>query len=264
MNVAIYQGPGIALDVAANIDNLARQAERAAAVGADLLIAPEMILSGYNIGAAAIAERAETADGPSARALGEVARSNGIALLYGYPERDGESVYNAVQLLGRDGQAIANYRKTHLFSDIDKNAFSPGKQPDVIAELDGFRIGLLICYDVEFPENVRRLALAGADFIAVPTAVMVPYEFVATHLVPTRAFENGVFVAYANRCQQENGLQYIGLSCIVGPDGRDLARAADDETLIVAGLRRELLDEWRQINTYMADRIPGLYRPLVD
>ncbi len=264
MNVAIYQGPGIALDVAANIDKLARQAERAVAVGAELLIAPEMILSGYNIGAAAIADRAEAADGASAQALGEIARSNGIALLYGYPERDGERIYNSVQLLGRDGQSIANYRKTHLFREIDKNAFSPGEKPDVIAELDGWRIGLLICYDVEFPENVRRLALAGADFIAVPTAVMVPYEFVPTHMVPTRAVENGVFVAYANRCQQENGLEYIGLSCIVGPDGRDLARAADDETLIVAGLRRELLDEWRQLNTYLADRSPGLYRPLAE
>lgn len=264
MKVAISQVPGIALDAGANIEGLARQAETAAAAGAQLLIAPEMILSGYNIGANAVAARAESRDGASAATLGEIARRYGIALLYGYPERDGERVYNAIQLLDRDGRSLANYRKTHLFGDIDRDAFSPGDTPDVIVELDGWRIGLLICYDVEFPENVRRLALAGADLIAVPTAVMQPYDFVATHLVPTRAYENSVFVAYANRCHSENGLQYIGLSCIVGPDGGDLARAARDEALIVAELSRELLAEWRRINTYMADRKPAFYRPLTD
>lgn len=264
LGVAIYQWPGVAGDVGANIAELERQAAAAAAAGADLMIAPEMILSGYNIGADSIAERAEAVDGPSARALGEIARHNDIALLYGYPERDGDRVYNAVQLLDRGGRSVANYRKTHLFSDIDRNAFTPGDRPEVIVELGGWRIGLLICYDVEFPENVRRLALAGADFIAVPTAVMVPYDFVPTHMVPTRAFENGVFVAYANRCKVENGLEYIGLSCIAGPDGRDLARAARGEEMIVATLRREPLERWREINTYLVDRMPTLYRPLVD
>ena len=223
-----------------------------------------MILSGYNIGADAIAARAEPADGPSAQALGEIARTHGIGLVYGYPERADDRVYNAARFIGRDGRALANYRKTHLFSDIDRNAFSAGDRPEVIVEFDGWRIGLLICYDVEFPENTRRLMLAGADFIVVPTAVMEPYDFVATHMVPTRAFENGIFVAYANRCAVENGLSYIGLSCVAGPDGSDLARAARGEELIVAELKRDLLDRWRAINTYSADRSPRLYRPLAE
>lgn len=262
MKIALYQAPGIPLDVAANIETLARQARRAAQDEASLLIAPEMILSGYNIGAAAIAERAEPADGPSARAIAEIAQAHDIAILYGYPERDAGRIYNAVQLIDRVGRPAANYRKTHLFGDIDRDAFSPGEQATVVAEIDGWRIGLLICYDVEFPENVRRLALAGAEFIAVPTAVMVPYDFVASHMVPTRAYENGVFVAYANRCASENGLQYVGLSCVAGPDGSDLARALRDEALIFAELERELLTKWRGINTYMHDRNPDLYAAL--
>jgi predicted amidohydrolase len=167
-----------------------------------------------------------------------------------------------VQLIDADGVRLANYRKTHLFGDIDHDAFSPGTDETVIAELDGWRVGLLICYDVEFPENVRRLALAGADFVAVPTAVMPPYDFVATHMVPTRAFENGVFVAYANRCEVENGLEYIGLSCVCGPDGADLARAGRDEELIFAELDAGLIEQWRRVNTYFADRNPALYRSL--
>ena len=264
MKVAVYQGPGIPLDVAANIETLSVQAERAAHESARLLIAPEMILSGYNIGPQAISERAEASDGASAQAIADIARRHGIAILYGYPERAAGHIYNSVQLIERDGKRLANYRKTHLFGDIDRDAFSPGTEETVLADLDGWRIGFLICYDVEFPENVRRLALAGADFVAVPTAVMPPYDFVATHMVPTRAFENQVFVAYANRCASENGLDYIGQSCIVGPDGKDLARAERDETLIFAHLERDLLDRWRSVNTYLADRRPALYGPLTE
>lgn len=264
MKIAVYQGPGIPLDVPANIEILARQAERAAQQGARLLIAPEMILSGYNIGPEAIAERAETVDGASSRTIAGLAERYQIAILYGYPEREGSKIFNAVQLLDRDGTRLANYRKTHLFGDIDRNAFSPGTDAGAVFDLDGWRTGLLICYDVEFPENVRRLALAGADFVAVPTAVMQPYDFVSTHMVPTRAFENQVFVAYANRCASENGLEYIGQSCVVGPDGKDLARAEHDEILIFADLERDLLEKWRQINTYLTDRKPTLYGPLTD
>jgi predicted amidohydrolase len=264
MKIAIYQGPGIPLDVAANIQTIGMQAERASRERARLLIAPEMILSGYNIGPAAIADRAEVCDGPSAQAIAELARQHNIAILYGYPERKDGNIYNAVQLIERDGSRLANYRKTHLFGDIDKDAFSAGRDETVLADLDGWRIGFLICYDVEFPENVRRLALAGADFVAVPTAVMQPYDFVASHMVPTRAFENQVFVAYANRCANENGLDYIGLSCVAGPDGKDLARAGRDEALIFAELDRELLDQWRQVNTYLQDRNPDLYGSLTE
>lgn len=264
MKIAVYQGPGKALDVAANIDTLARQAELAANASARLLIAPEMILSGYNIGPDAIAERAEASDGSSAQALAEIARRNSIGILYGYPERSEDQVYNAAQLLDSDGRRLANYRKTHLFSAIDRDAFAAGTEATVVVEFEGWRIGLLICYDVEFPENLRQLRLAGADFVAVPTALMPPYDFVATHLLPTRAFENGVFVAYANRCEREDNLAYIGLSCVVGPDGRDLARAERVEALIFAELKRDLLTHWRLVNTYLEDRRPGLYGRITD
>jgi 5-aminopentanamidase len=264
MKIAVYQGPGTPLDVAANIETLARQAELAAQQSAQLLIAPEMILSGYNIGPAAIADHAEASDGSSAQALAEIAKRNSIGILYGYPERCGNQVYNAAQLLGSDGGRLASYRKTHLFGAIDRDAFAAGAEATVIVEFEGWRIGLLICYDVEFPENLRRLRLAGADFIAVPTALMPPYDFVATHLLPTRAYENGVFVAYANRCAREDDLAYVGLSCVVGPDGQDLARADRDESLIFAELERDLLVQWRGVNTFIDDRRPNLYGPITE
>ena len=97
----------------------------------------------------------------------------------GFPERDGSNVYNAVVVVGADGTVLARYRKTHLFGDVDREQFSEGGIEPPIFEIDGFKIGLLICYDVEFPENVRALALQGADFVIVPTALMQPFDVVA-------------------------------------------------------------------------------------
>ena len=84
---------------------------------------------------------------------------------------------------------------------------------------------MLICYDVEFPETLRLLALAGADLVCGADGADGALRLVARTLVPARAYENQVFLAYANRCGREGELVYLGHSCIVGPDGTELARA---------------------------------------
>ena len=135
----------------------------------------------------------------------------------------------------------------------------PGQGPPTVAELDGLKLGILICYDVEFPENVRLLALQGAELVAVPTANMAPYTFVCRSLVPARAYENHLFLAYANRCGHEGELEYLGQSCIVAPDGTDLARAGAGEELILADVDPARIEAWRPHNPYLADRRPELY-----
>jgi predicted amidohydrolase len=260
VKLAIFQGPAEGGDTLAIME---RAASRAAAGGARLLILPEMFLTGYNIGAGAVHAAAQARDGAACGAAGEIARRHGVALLYGYPElgADGQ-VYNAALLMERDGVARAHYRKTQLFGDVDRAAFSPGADAVVTAEIDGVRLGILICYDVEFPELVRGLALAGADLIAVPTAQMTPFEFVPRVMIPARAYENSVFVAYANRCGVEGQFAYTGESCIAGPDGGFLARAGGGEELIAAELDPALLRAARRANTYLADRRPALYGAL--
>lgn len=265
MKVAIFQGPESARDVAGNLALMAEVAKDAAAAGARLLILPEMFLTGYHIGPDAVAQLAETASGPSAERSAAIARETGIALLYGYPEHGADGrVFNAALLIDRNGKMLANHRKTHLFGDIDKNAFAPGDGPPTVAELDGLRLGILICYDVEFPETVRLLALAGADLVAVPTALMQPYDVIADTLVRARAYENQIYLAYANRIGSEQELDYLGRSCIVAPDGLDLARAGRDETLITADLDTLRLRTSRKINTYLRDRRPELYGGLAE
>lgn len=263
MRIAIFQGPAEPGSVARNLRLLEERAAAAASLGARLLICPEMFLSGYSIGAEAAARLAEPADGPAFASAAAIARKTGLALLYGYPERGaGGAIYNAVRLVGRDGQGLADYRKCHLFGELDRAMFRAGSGPSALVDLCGVRIGLLICYDVEFPESARLLALAGADLVAVPTALMDPFEVVARTVVPARAVENQVFLAYANRCGREDELRYCGQSCVVGPDGADLARAGRGEEVILAELDLDRLAAARRDNTYLADRRPELYGPL--
>jgi predicted amidohydrolase len=263
VRIAIFQGPEQAKSPEQAVELLARRAADAAGRGAQLLICPEMYLTGYNIGPDAARRLAEAPDGASAQAVMRIAREAGIAILYGYPERGaGGHIYNTAQLIDRTGRIAASYRKTHLFGEIDRAAFSAGATLPEVVELDGLKIGILICYDVEFPENVRALALKGADLVAVPTALMQPFDIVARTIVPARAYENQVFLAYADRCGSESELSYCGLSCVIAPDGSDLARAGRSEALIVADLDIERLAQSRSINTHLADRRPDLYGAL--
>ena len=260
MRIALLQTRSGSRDVPGNLARLAARAAEAAAAGADLLVTPEMFLTGYDIGAAEVRRLAEPADGTSREAVGAIAREHGVAVLYGYPEAEGGRVFNAVALVGPDGAGVAHYRKTHLFGELDRAQFSPADQAPAVVDLGGWRAGLLICYDVEFPENVRRLALAGADVVLVPTANMLPFDIVPTTVVPTRAYENQVYLAYANYVGDEGGLRYDGLSCVVAPDGTDVARAGRDEQLLLADLDAERLAGSRSANPYLADRRPELYR----
>ncbi|MNZ49867.1 (R)-stereoselective amidase [compost metagenome] len=262
MRLALYQCPPGPNDVTGNLRRLEQAAQEAAQQGADLLVCPEMFTSGYNIGAERVAALAEPTDGATADAVALLAREIGIGILYGYPERAANgAIYNSVQLIDRHGQHHANYRKTHLYGELDRSQFSASDTAPAVFELDGWRIGLLICFDVEFPEAVRSLALAGADLVLVPTANMRPYEFVANVVVPCRAYENQVFLAYANFDGKEGELDYCGLSCIVAPDGEVLARADQPEQVLFAELDRERLARTREAFSYVGLRRPELYRP---
>ncbi|OEU92295.1 carbon-nitrogen hydrolase [Streptomyces abyssalis] len=261
LRLALHQGPAgvprTAEDGLAALDDAARAA---AAGGARLLVTPELSLTGYALGDG-VDGRAETADGPSARAVSRIAAAHGIAVVYGYPERDPDSgaLHNSAALVGADGRVLAGYRKTHLYGDYETGHFTPGDRLLVQADLEGVRTGLLICYDVEFPEAVRAHALAGTELLVVPTALMRPYDFVAETVLPARAWENQLYVAYADRAGREGDFDFAGLSCLAAPDGSVPARAGRDEALLVADVDTALLHASRARNTYLTDRRAALY-----
>lgn len=202
----------------------------------DLVVCPELFLSGYDIGAA-VHDRAEAATGPSIDRVAEIAERFKTAIVVGYPERDGGKLYNALMVCGANGERLLNYRKRVIPPGFEGDYFTPGDSQGMI-EMNGWKLAFLICYDVEFPEYVRQATLLGADMVVAPTALRSRWGFVADTMLPTRAFENGVYVLYANHAGTEGNCEYLGRSVILGPDGTEHARAGGNEELISAVLDR--------------------------
>ncbi|MGN6161202.1 MAG: carbon-nitrogen hydrolase family protein [Marmoricola sp.] len=258
MRVAVYQGPEKSSSVEDNLTAIERMIADAAAQGADLVVTPEMSTTGYNV-TDGYASTAEDAQGPINQRLAEAARHHGVAVIYGYPERADGVLYNTATARDAEGRELARYRKTHLFGSFESRHFTPADDLVLQFDLDGLRCGIVICYDVEFPEVVRAHALAGTQLLIVPTALMEPYAFVADRLVPVRAWENEMCVVYANRCGVEGKLTYVGRSCVVASDGADLARAGTGEELLLADVTAETVATGQAFNTYLRDRRPDLY-----
>jgi predicted amidohydrolase len=233
LQVAILQHEGVPGDPQANLEILGKQCAASALRGDALLVTPELFVSGYFI-ADRVAALAVGHDSVTVDSLRELARVHGVALCVGYPERCGDGVYNAAVLIDAAGRVLGHYRKHRLSGDFEIAAFRRGDGRDLVVDLGGVVVGVLICYDAEFPENVRRLAMAGVQVLVTPTALSAEFAFVAEKMMPTRAFENGLFVVYADRCGTEPGKAFAGRSCIVAPDGSDLARAGTGNETIRA------------------------------
>ena len=215
----------------------------------DLVVCPELFMSGYAVGDA-LPELAETSDGPFAKAVAQLAQQHQTAVVYGYPERDGDKLYNSAACINADGKLIANHRKLMLPPGFEADYFTAGSGSTVF-DLNGVRCGLLVCYDAEFPEAVRALAQVGAQIVIAPTALVDSWPVVARKVMPTRAFENGVWFVYANHAGIEGPASYLGASCIVAPNGEDAARAEAEETLITAKIDMEQVTHCRKRLPYL-------------
>lgn len=253
--IAVWQTPGEPGDVEENLAELSRAAQRASEGGAELLLTPEMFVTGYNIGSLL----PELTDLPLTERVGDVARRHHIAIAAGLPLRSEAGITNSVVILDRDGRTVSRYDKTHLFGDLDRAMFVPGDRPSEVIDFLGLTIGALICYDVEFPETVRDLALRGADLILVPTAQMAPYAFIAERTIPSRAWESQVYVAYANHVGSESDLTYVGRSSVTAPDGEILAMGGEASELLFADVDSRRVAASRRDNPYLSDRRPELY-----
>ena len=251
LRVAAWQGAGVPGDVAANLQIIRDRAKESR--GADLLIFPECFLTGYNIGEQARALACDPAGAEFAE-LDAIARENSVALLCGTPVLEGGRVRNAAPLFGAYGGRTTQHFKRHLYGEWEKSVFTPGDGAPVVAAMRGWKVGTLICYDAEFPESVRRLAVRGASLVAVPTALMAPDHAPVFNLLPARALENTVFLAYVNRVGVENGMRFVGGSRILGPDGGVIARAGEsEETLLRAVLKAGDLRRARRRFSYLSD-----------
>lgn len=207
-------------------------------IGTEVAVFPELFTTGYNIGDR-VHQLAEPIDGSSITQLREIAQSSGVALICGFAERMDQSIYNSAVAISSNGDLLAHHQKVFLFGEQERSVFTAGTGFSVF-QIGNHQCALSICYDIEFPEAVRDVARRGAQILFNPTANMTPYFNVPTTMVRARALENGIAIVYANLCGVEAHQEYTGLSAIIGPDGKDLARAGSQQTILIADLSTAL------------------------
>lgn len=268
MLVAVVQFAPVLGDVLGNLRTITSAAADAHAAGADLLVAPEMSLTGWTIRDPAT--RARLAQEVEEAALPELRReavSHSLAIVVGGPVRvvrdaggDAEAPFaNAAIMFGPDGGRTV-YRKIHLFGD-ERSWWAAGREA-AVGRTNGARIGLTICYDAEFPEIPRMTRLAGADLLAVPTTNMSPYEHDQDVVFAARAIENECPVVVANRVGRENDWTYFGRSLVVDQRGRVVAQAGSGDELLLAEI--EPASPGDPALSYLSQRRPEVYGPLVE
>jgi predicted amidohydrolase len=215
-----------------NLRKIEQAAERAQRHGADLLILPELSLTGYVV-RDQIYELAEEIPGPSTERVEKIAKKNRLHIVFGMPELSTNTratLHNTALLVGPEG-IIGKYRKMYLPTHSifeEKRYFRPGYQPAVFDTTLG-KIGLSICYDVYFPEVFRLERLEGAQLIICISASPAVRRSFFEILTAARAIENATFLAFVNLAGIEDGLQFWGGSRLLGPTGRALVQAKYDE-----------------------------------
>jgi len=254
LRIAVAQVEVCLADIEGNIARCLAALNAAAAAKARLVVLPECVLTGYVFEnwevAAATAVRL---DGGAVERLRERCARLGIFCVAGLLEDGGASLHNTAILIDETGKVVGSYRKAHLpFLGVDRFVAAGSAPPPVFDTAIG-RIGINICYDIRFPEAARIPALAGADVIALPATWPLPAKSLAEHFTIVRAAENRVVLAVANRGDSENGMGFVGMSQIVTADGRVIARATREPTVLAAEVR---LSESRSKRTV---RIPGSY-----
>jgi predicted amidohydrolase len=249
--LALWQGPSPAGDEAAAFAALDAALRAAGALGARMLVAPELFLPGYNHDR--IAALAQPRGGAWHRRLAMLARAAGCGLTLGYAEADGARLFNAAVAFDASGAEIAHYRKLQLYGAREAALFTPG-DGYCLFDLAGIRAALLICYDVEFAPHLRALAERGVRLVLCPTANMQPFGHVARLTVPALAIAYGLTVVYANCCGTEGDLAYCGGSVIVGADAAVLAQAGPGSALLAADV---VSPDPRLLQSQLAD-----YRPV--
>jgi predicted amidohydrolase len=241
-------------NVAANLRRIDSLAARVAAAGADLLVFPELMTTGY-AEPAVVAPLAQPIPGPVSREIARMARAHRIALAVGLPERSAlkTDCFNTLLLIDADGHERLRYRKVHLWDS--ERAWACGGDAFPVHQLGDLRLGANICYDVRFPEGARSLALAGAQLMLLPTAWLGPvaeWELA----VRSRAMDNGIFVA-ASAVQ---GNPFRGSSLIVDPHGTIIARGEpDDDGWIMAAIDTATVREFHRRIPLLQDRQPERY-----
>jgi len=249
-------------NVKRNLQKIKSIAQRAARLEADVVCFPELATTGYALNRS-WRRLAETVPGPTSVALGRVASEHGFYLICGIDELEAKSdrIYDSSILIDPNGNLAGVYRKVQLWAN-EQRYFTPGNSFSVFRTRFG-KIGLGICYDLEFPEPARIMALGGADIVFFSSAQPKPMQGMIDAYVRSRAGENTIFACHSNRIGREGHLVFFGQSQIVSPTCMPLARMRGEEGLVQAELDLSIIRKIRKTQLpYFRDRAPSLYSAL--
>ena len=242
-------------DVEANLAYVRQALERVASEGAQLAVLPEMWSTGFAyrnlnqlaLGTVGIVEE-----------LLELSKNLKLVIVGSMPEPNGDKVFNTIYVID-NGKLAGIYRKMHLFTLLGEDRAFSGGDGWLLADTSIGKVGVMVCYDIRFPELSRRLALEGARIICLPAQWPKPRDEQWRTLLRARAIENQLFVISSNACGLIGKLDFFGMSMIIDPTGVVLADAGEKECEVVAELDMNVLENYRAQIPCFADRKPEYY-----
>ncbi len=260
MDVAVLQMQTAFAQPEKNIASLHRLAVQAMEQQPDVLLLPELWLTGFY--PQPIQSYADVNGQKTSAVLSALAQTYQVNVVGGtVPILLGDKVFNTSYIFDRQGQLVNTYQKTHLFSPGGENRDFTAGDRLVTFYLDGIKCGILICYDMRFPEAARKLALAGISLLFIPAAWPLKRLTHWQTLSRARAIENQIFVVTCNAAGTDGSRQRLaGHSAIISPWGEALAEAGEEETILHGNLQPAILSESRETIDVFADRRPSLYK----
>jgi predicted amidohydrolase len=242
-------------DVDANLAYVRDALPRVARQGANLVVLPEMWSSGFaykNLNELALRTAGIVDE------LLVLSREYKLVIVGSMPEPNGDKVFNTVYVVD-NGKLNGVYRKIHLFSLLGEDRAFSGGDSWLLADTSIGKVGVMICYDLRFPELSRRLALEGAQVICMPAQWPKPRQEHYRTLLRARAMENQLFVVACNSCGITGKLDFFGMSMIIDPKGELLADGGESEGEIIAELDMQIMSDWRAQIPCFNDRKPEIY-----
>ncbi len=253
MDIALGDKQANMATVRANLERACSGAGRL-----DIVVLPELWSTGYLLEKAP--DLASEGGREEAEFLGSLAKEFGVHFVGGSVlAKEGDSVRNRAQIVERDGRYTGYYDKIHLIGLMDEDKFIRRGNARLLFELDGLRIGVIICYDLRFCELPRILALEGADMLVVSAEWPASRGYAWEALLQARAAENQLYVVGCNRCGESKGEVFAGSSMIVGPDGKVMVRAGSEEAVLTAAVDTDVPGKLRESMPLFRDRVPALY-----
>lgn len=225
----------------------------------DVILFPEMWNTGYSL--EQINELADENGERTKRFIAEFCRKHQVHIIAGsIAQKQGTEVRNTIYVFNRDGEITADYSKIHLFRLMDEEKYLVCGNQIGHMEIEGNPAGVMICYDIRFPELARTMALNGAKVMFVPAEWPHPRMHHWRTLLMARAIENQMFVVACNRVGVSGTTEFFGHSLVIDPWGEIIAEGGEEEQIIFATIDLDEVDRVRKKIPVFEDRRPHIYQ----